>query len=178
MLILYASCSSEKRLSPSFTEFDFSYNDTWSSSFSIRFTPSDTVYVRQHFWYGNHIASQTDLKEGTTYIGLLNKEQTRRLDSFITHLDIKKYATWYIEDVQDGTSYDFYLKTDSIEQSIGLYGVSVPAPLLAFGQWIFETKEQLILSAVDTGIKFRSYRPLPPPPGLDLRKFVPPTSSE
>jgi len=178
MLAVYASCSGEKRYFPSFTEFDFSYNDTWSSSFSIMFTATDSVYVKQHFWYGAHRESDSDLKEGGTYIGALNEQERLVLDSFITNINFNQYDTSYFNDrLKDGISYEFYLHTDSIKKTIRLYGDSAPAALLSLGRWIADIKDRLTLFPIDSNIIFNSYRPLPPLK-LDLRKFVPPASHE
>jgi len=83
---LLVSCAKPKK-TRAFEAFDFSYNDVFSTCFSIKFTQGDTVFIRQHF---TNLDSE-NLKENTTYYSIVSKEDENTIDSFLHLIDFKKY---------------------------------------------------------------------------------------
>ncbi len=106
----------------SFNSFDFSYNDVFSSCFSIKFTQSDTVYIRQHFAK----AFSDTPKSNTTYYSLLTNNERTQLDSFINHSAILHFDTSYYQSYEDGLDYQFYFDKDSTKKLIRVHSDSVP----------------------------------------------------
>ena len=179
--IIYMGCaSSELPTFSSFKELDFSYNNEWSSCFSIKFTQSDTVYIRQHFASIRYMSQDSAVKNNASYIGILTDDQRSQLDSFIRSIDLHRYDTSYFQEgLEDGTEYKFYIKNDSLAKSIYIYGDSCPIELAKLAEWLAETRKTLQLVATDTAIIFNSHINLAPPaPVLDIRKFVPPSAEE
>lgn len=150
------------KLVKSFQAFDFTYNDVFSTCFSIKFLQSDTVLIRQHF-----ASSFSDsIKSQTSYYTLLSKADRLTLDSFINTIPFDKYDTSYYQDYQDGIDYEFYIQKDTIKKKIRVHSDSVPSALTDLKNWIVKRKQTLRLHQVDTTIKFESGKYILPPPIL------------
>ena len=154
-----------------FDQFDFSYNDFFSTCFSIKFTQGDTVYIRQHF------ASSSDtLKSDTSYFAILTNFERQKLDSFLNKMKFAKYDTSYYESYQDGDYYEFFIENDTIQKTIFVHSDSIPTEIKDFGYWIVTTKKKLKHFRIDTTVTFGSLKyflppSVPPPPLID---FTPP----
>ena len=159
-----ASCDNHKKIDKeNFKSFDFSYNDVFSTCFSIKFNHSDTVYVRQHF-----ASTLSDkLKNNTTYFAIITKLDREEIDSFFANIDFSKFDSSYYEPYQDGIEYQFYINKDSTNKIIYLHSDSVPKKLKSLGLWIANIKKNLDLHQIDTTISFGS-----------TRNFLPPTVPE
>lgn len=159
-----------KKVAKSFQSIDFTYDDVFLTCFSIKFTQSDTAYIRQHF------ASpfSDNLQSETSYFTLLSKEERITLDSFINIIPFHSYDTSYHENYQDGIDFQFYIQKNTINKSIRVHSNSVPSALLDFKNWIIKRKEQYYLHQVDTIIHFESAKnvvppPPPPPPSIEIK---------
>jgi hypothetical protein len=168
---LLTSCDNAQKpvRQENFQSIDFTYNDVFSTCFSIKFSQSDTAYIRQHF-----ASSFSDnLKSETSYFTLLTKEDRITLDSFINKIPFHSFDTSYYEDYQDGIDYQFYIQKDTVKKIIRVHSDSVPSALTDFKNWIVKRKEQYYLHQVDTIIHFKSAKyvvppPAPQPPPIDL----------
>jgi hypothetical protein len=155
----------------SFNSFDFSYNDVFSTCFSIKFTQSDTVFIRQHF----SSAFSSTSKSNTTYYALLSNIDRIKLDSFISHTKFISFDTLYYQSYEDGIDYQFYFEKNLIKKYIRVHSDSVPAQLEKLRIWIVNTKGKLSLHEVDTAISFESLKYfLPPEVPEPLIKFKTP----
>jgi hypothetical protein len=156
------SCNNQRPSSREklFTSFDFSYNDVFSTCFSIKFTQSDTVFIWQHF----ASAFSDTPKSNTNYYSLLTKSERTQLDSFINHKALLHFDTSYYQSYEDGLDYQFYFDKDSTKKLIRVHSDSVPFQLETFRRWIVTTKKKLALHQIDTTIIFGS-----------LKNFLPPT---
>lgn len=156
------SCNNSKmpRQEKSFQSFDFTYNDVFSTCFSIKFTHSDTAYIRQHF------ASffSENLKSETSYFALLSKADRVTLDSFLSIIPFHSYDTSYYDDYMDGIDFQFFIQKDSVNKCIRVHSDSVPSALTEFKNWIVKRKDQYYLHEVDTNIQFGSQKYVVPPP--------------
>jgi hypothetical protein len=167
------SCSNQKHSDrkKSFKSFDFSYNDVFSTCFSIKFTQGDTVYIRQHF----ASAFSDTTKSNTTYYSLLSIGDKIKLDSFIYHTALSQFDTLYYQSYQDGLDYQFYFDNDTIKRLIRIHSDSVPLSLEAFRIWIVDMKKKLLLHQIHTTIDFGSIKTfLPPTVPEPLPKFKTP----
>jgi hypothetical protein len=156
------SCNNKKHSDKQelFKAFDFSYNDVFSTCFSIKFTQNDTVFIRQHF---ASVFSDTP-KSNTTYYSLLTNSEKTKLDSFVNNTDFLQFDTLYYQSYEDGLDYQFYFDNDTAEKLIRVHSDSVPFQLETLRRWILLTKKQLLLHQIDTTINFGS-----------LKNFLPPT---
>ena len=154
-----------------FNQFDFSYNDFFSTCFSIKFTQGDTVFIRQH-WAS---AFSDSLKSNKNYRAILSDPERERLDSFLTKMKFATYDASYYESYQDGHYYEFFINMDTLHKTIFVHSDSIPNELKDFGYWIVATKKKLTLVEIDTTLEFGSLKYfLPPsvqPPPI---KFTPP----
>ena len=170
---LLTSCNSSKKpvREDSFQSIDFTYNDVFSTCFSIKFYQSDTAYIRQHF-----ASSFSDnLKSETSYFTLLSKEDRITLDSFINVIPFHSYDTSYYEYYHDGIDYQFHIQKDTINKSIRIHSDSVPSALTDFKSWIVKKIEQYQLHQVDTIINFESAKYVVTPPAPPPINFKVPT---
>ena len=170
------ACGTQPKELP-FIAFEFYHDNTWSTAFSIRFTQSDTVYIRQHFTSSSaRLTIDTSARSSSSYLGILSHQEKTSLDSFIRQIDFSVYDTSYYDgSLHDGSTFRFYIKKDSLSKIVHIYGESAPAELLHFGQWITDIKRRLRLIEVDSMITFEHANDrLPPPVNVDMRKFTPP----
>jgi hypothetical protein len=122
--VIAARCRHSKQtvVKKTFTTFDFSYNNTFESCFSIKFTYSDTVFIRQHF---ATISIETP-KSNTSYYAVLPHADRTRLDSFLTAINFSQFDSAYYEDYADGMDYQFYYANDTIHKLLLVHSDSVP----------------------------------------------------
>jgi len=154
-----------------FNDFDFSYNDVFSTCFSLKFTQGDTVYMRQYF-----SPELSDFpKKNKSYFAILSKQERQKADSFIKVIDFNKYDTTYYQRYEDGIEYEFYISNDTMQKNIYIHSDSAPNELFEFAKWIVDTKEHLKHNVIDTNIKYGSLKNflppiVPPPPRINFKK--------
>ena len=169
----FFSCNNSRQFDEpkAFTAFDFSYNDVFSTCFSIKFTQGDTVFIREHF-----ASSSSDTpKSGKSYYAILPDLDKNRLDSFIKKTNFAMFDTSYYQNYQDGEEYQFYIDKDSVQKTIYVHSDSVPNELKSFGHWIVELKKNLKLLISNTVVNFGSVRHfLPAKVPTPTMKFTPP----
>ena len=171
IILTFISCDRKIDNPNSFKTFDFSYNDVFSTCFSIKFTHSDTAYIKQHF----ASAFYDTPKSNATYFAILSIKDRYTLDSFINNLDFTKLYASYHENYQDGVDYEFYIEKDTIKKIIYRHSSGIRDNLDTFGLWIVEMKTKLKLSEIDTTITFESTKFfLPPKVSLSPINFEPP----
>ncbi len=152
----FFSCNNSKPVDKpkSFSHFDFSYNDVFSTCFSLKFTQSDTVFISQHF----APAFSDTPKNGQSYYAILTDKEKQRLDSFISRINFSKLDTAYLDTYQDGVDYQFYIDKDTTKKFIYVHSDSIPTELKTFGFWIADLKNKLTLHPVDSTFIFKSLR--------------------
>lgn len=163
------SKSSNKQVRQSFQSFDFSYNDVFSTCFSIKFTQGDTVYIKQYF---SPAFSDTP-KSGQSYFAILTDKEKHKLDSFINKIDFSKLDTSYLEPYQDGIEYQFFIDKGTTKKLIYVHSDCVPTEVKSFGFWIADLKNKLTIYPVDATFSFESARhlltPNVPEPSIRFR---------
>ena len=166
------SCENSTQIekAKTFNQFDFSYNNFFTTCFSIKFTQDDTVFIQQHF------ASFSDtLKSDKTYFAILNNSEKQTLDSFINKMNFAVYDTSYYQSYEDGDYYQFFISNDTIQKTIFVHSDSIPKELKAFGYWIVATKQKLKHFPIDTTVVFGSLKyflppTVPPPPRIKFKR--------
>jgi hypothetical protein len=151
-------------------DFDFSYNDVFTTCFSIKFTSSDTVYIRQHF---ATISSDTP-RSNTTYFALLQNSDRLKLDSLITQVNFQSLDSSYFEPYQDGIDYQFYFNNYRMYKIVRVHSNDAPSKLVSLKDWIVQTKANLKLYQLDSTINFLSVKdflpPVVPPPKIKFTR--------
>ncbi|GAA6765131.1 hypothetical protein AAFH68_10650 [Flavobacterium sp. CGRL1] len=171
LIVSLLSCSKKEESDNQFKYFDFSYNDTFESCFSIKVTPNDSVYIREH-WNSYYIWDSTHIpKQKTNYIAAMSKTDRKHLSHLISQTQLKKYDSIYDEDFTDGRTYILYINKDSIQKSIYVhsYKNNVPKELDSLEKWIYNWKKKAKLIKTDKNLTFKSSKyilPPPPPPPI------------
>ena len=161
-LFIFLGCKQK-----SYDEFDFSFGNTFETDFSIKFLNNDTVYIREN-WSANDINDNSKApKSKTNYYSILNKQQIKKLDSFINNTDFTKFDTLYHENYADGEYYKFYIKKNNFIKTIKVHSHNVPKGLEKFAYWIYETKKGLKLEKTKKILDFKSKEIYPEPPKLN-----------
>ena len=160
-ILTLTSCDNSKPVDKVtiFNQFDFSYNDFFSTCFSIKFTQGDTVFIRQH-WAS---AFSDSLKSNKNYRAILSDQERERLDSFLTKMNFATYDTSYSESYEDGHYYEFFINQDTLQKTIFVHSDSIPNELKEFAYWIVATKKKTRLIEIDTTLDFGSLKYFLPP---------------
>lgn len=162
--ILMAGCQLRNNYKNSFHELEFSYINTFKSSYSIKFTRSDTIYLLRYF--------PLPIK---TFRGVLSSIERHKIDSFIQIIPFSQLDTLYFEPYEDGNYYQVYIKTDSLEKRILVHSHNnTPKSLSEFAVWLVEIEEGLKLSPVDTNIELTDNSFFAPPRIRDTIKYTVP----
>ena len=144
--------------------FNFSYDNSFETCFSIKFTQGDTVFVREH-WTSEY---DTKLKSNTNYVSIIKHSDRIFLDSLIKNMNFSKFDTAYYEGYKDGGQYKCYIKNQYLEKTIYVHSYhNVPSELDSLKNWIYKLKSNLKLKEIDTTLSFGSvghFLPPPPPP--------------
>jgi len=136
-----------------FKQFDFSYNDFFTTCFSIKFTNGDTVFIRQHW------ASISDsLKINQNYFGILKYTERQKLDSFLDKTKFASYDSLYYEPYEDGEYYQFHFVNDTINKLVFIHSDSIPIELKNLAYWIVKTKKNLKHHLADTLTDFKNLK--------------------
>lgn len=154
-----------------FKYFDFSYNNTFETCFSVKFTPNDSVYIREH-WNGNNAFDSANIPRiKTNYIALISKEDKKALIELISKTQLKKYKSEYYQDYSDGEYYIFYIDKDSIKKSIAIHSHKndIPKDLDSLANWIYTWKKKVKLIETNKKLDFFSSKYILPPPPPPLK---------
>ena len=160
IILTIIGCDNSKQIDKRqrFKQFDFSYNDFFTTCFSIKFTKGDTVFIRQHW------ASMSDtLKPNQNYFAVLTDTERQKLDSFLDKAKFASYDTSYYQSYEDGDYYQFYIANDTIQKTVFVHSDSIPTELKEFGYWIVTTKKNLKHHLADTKNEFGSLKYFLPP---------------
>ena len=167
--LFFCNCTEKKDV---FDSFDYSYNDTFSEDYSIKFTQSDTAYIRYH-WSGRNIDYTVSIpKEKTSYYGILNPEERIKLFEYIEKVNLFKYKSEYFEDYSDGNCYGINIKKGFKSKTILVHSYKTPKEIDSISHWIHSIKQKLKLKEIKKNITFESRKGVlpPPPPPLIQKK--------
>lgn len=173
LICILVSCknSNTPNKSKTFTAFNFSYNNVFSTCFSIKFTKGDTIFVRQHF----APAFSNSLKSNQSYYAIFADIDRSRLDSILSKTNFATYDTSYYQSYEDGEYYQFFIDKDSTRKMIYVHSDSIPVELKSLENYIIDLKKNLTFFSIDTIINFESLRYfLPPSVPAPAIKFTPP----
>ena len=157
-------CDNPTKRETVFNKFDFSYDNTFETCFSIKFTQGDTLFMREH-WTSEY---DTKLESKTNYISIIKHSDRITLDSLIKSINFSKVDSVYYEDYSDGGQYKCYIKNQYTDMTVYVHSYhNVPAELDSLKRWIYNLKSNLKFKKIDTVLNFGSvghFLPPPPPP--------------
>lgn len=166
ILTLLISCSKKEK---DFDSLEYTFRGTFSTVFLIKFTESDTVFLREH-WNVSEKYGKKFPKAKTNYFAILTKVQRNQLRELVKKIDFKKIKSEYYEDYNDGSAYQIIIKKDNFKKTIFVHSHKVPKELDSLSQWIYITKENLKLIESDKAFDFKNidrvFPPPPPPPPI------------
>ncbi|MEO7978074.1 hypothetical protein [Flavobacterium sp.] len=167
--VLLLSCTKKEK---AFDSFDYSYSDTFSESYSIKFNHSDTAYIHYH-WIGRNIDDTISVpKEKITYYAILNSEERLKLFDYVEKVNLFKYKSEYFENYLDGSSYGISIQKNSKSKTILVHSHQEPKELDSLSNWINNLKQKLKLKEIQKNINFESRKGvLPPPPPPPIKKY-------
>ncbi|WP_026712896.1 hypothetical protein [Flavobacterium daejeonense] len=163
-------CKKEEKTT--YKYFEFSYDNTFETCFSLKFKPNDSIYIREH-WNGKTIwDSTTSPKEKTNYVIIINQKQRKELDALISKIQLRKCDSIYYENYVDGRTYSIFIDKDSIKKLIKVHSHNnVPHELDSLAAWLYQFKSKAKLIETNKKLFFLTAKyVLPPPPPLSIKK--------
>lgn len=168
--LTFVGCQGKKEIP--FDTFDFAESSTFAENFSMKFTQSDTIFIKYHGLYAhseffqNKNESWKNVETKVTYYGLLQKEDRQVLFDSITKIDFKKFNDEYLECHPDGGSGEFVFQKGDFKKTITFcYGIHVPKDLYRLSNLIGEIKRKTKLLPTNKQVDFKAdVSPSPPPP--------------
>lgn len=150
-------CENSKNKSShiTFAAFDISYNDYSSACFSIKFTQSDTVFIKKYLQY----TFSENAKSGNNYYSLLNNFDRIKIDSFLN----KIAHNYYYNSRKDSLEYQFFIEKDSTEKIINVFYDESPIEIESFVLWVATLEKNLTLYPFEAKIDFKSIGTFLPP---------------
>ena len=173
-LLTLISCSRKTEEENPIKYFEFSYDDTFGSSFTIVYKPKDSLYIRQH-WSASEVFDSLKIPKGkTSYCAKISESDEQSLVKLISKLKLRKLKNEYFEDYSDGRTYAMFIDKDSITKLIRVHSHTAPKELDSLGGWIYQLKQKLILKKTERELKLKSSKfvlpPPPPPPIIEKNK--------
>ncbi|GGA67946.1 hypothetical protein GCM10008015_05910 [Flavobacterium palustre] len=168
---LFCFCS-KKEEKPNYKYFEFSFDNTFGSCFSLKFRPNDSIYIREHWNSKTVWDSISPPREKTNYIAIISQQQRKVLNYLISKIQLKKCDSIYYENYVDGRTYSIFIDKDSVKKLIKVHSYNnVPNELDSLGAWLyqFKTKAKLIETTKKLDFITAKYV-LPPPPPLPIKK--------
>jgi len=163
IFLAFISCSEREK---DFDSFEYSYAGTFSTVFSIKFSNSDTLFLREHWNRGGNENFQFP-KSKTNYFAILTEQQKNELSSLIHKVNFKEMNSEYFEDYSDGSAFSIIIRKGDFEKKVFVHSHKIPKELDSLSGWIYYTKMKLILTETKEKLEFESVKALlPPPPPL------------
>ena len=172
-LLTLISCSRKKEEENPIKYFEFSYDDTFGSSFTLVYKPKDSLYIRQH-WSASEVFDSLKIPKGkTNYSAKINSSDEQILVKLISELKLRKLKNEYFEDYSDGRTYAVFIDKDSIKKLISVHSHNAPKELDSLARWIYKFKQKLKLNKTEKEPKLKSAKyvlPPPPPPPIEKKQ--------
>lgn len=173
LCIIIFSCKNSDE-NNSFMKLEFSYSNTFETSFSISLVPGDSLYLREH-WSGYDVYDSVRIpRSKTNYVSKLNEEQLKKLNQLVSKLKLKMYRDEYFEDYADGSTYSFLIDKDSVKKQVNVHShENVPIELDSLAMWLYKLKSKLTLKKISKKLDFKtsSYTNPPKPPPPPIKKY-------
>ncbi|WP_369765397.1 hypothetical protein [Flavobacterium sp. WC2429] len=173
-LFTLISCNKKREEVNTIKYFEFSYDDTFGSSFTLVYKPKDSLYIRQH-WSASEVFDNLKIPKGkTSYSAKIKASDEQNLIRLISKLKLKKLKNEYFEDYSDGRTYTILIDKDSIAKLIKVHSHNAPKELDSLAGWVYKLKVKLKLTKTEKKLKLKSSKyvlpPPPPPPIVEKNK--------
>ena len=145
LCFIFLGCNKKKKIKHEYLSdyFVFSYN-IGSYNHSIKFTNSDTIFIRKCILEKNNI-----------YYGIISEQKIDTIKYFINELNKLKFSSIYNDKyLQDGESYKFYLVKGDTINSTFIYGRKAPKRLYEFAKWLMHLERKVEVHPIDKIIDF------------------------
>lgn len=175
LLLISLSCTKKSEKENSVKYFEFSYNNTFQTSFTLIYKPKDSIYIREHWSFNDIYDSVKSPKSKTNYSAKISPEKEEELLKLISSVNFKNLKSEYFEDYCDGVIYGIYIQKDSINKLVSVHSHNAPKQLDSFAHWIYELKEKLILIKTKKKLNIKSAKyilPPPPPPIMEKQNGI------
>jgi hypothetical protein len=171
LFLISLSCTRKTESKNPVKYFEFSFNDTFHSCFTLIYKPKDSLYIREH-WSANDIYDTVKSpKSKTNYSAKISAEKETELLKLITSINFKNLKKEYFENYSDGVTYTILMQNDSINKLVSVHSDNAPKELDSLAHWILDFKESLILIKTKKKLKIKSAKyvlPPPPPPKIGM----------
>ncbi|MBK0369903.1 DUF6438 domain-containing protein [Flavobacterium agrisoli] len=174
-LLTLISCNRKTEEENPIKYFEFSYGDTFGSSFTMVYKPKDSLYIRQH-WSSSEVFDSLNIPQGkTNYSAKISESDEQSLVKVISKLKLRTLKNEYFEDYSDGRTYAIFINNDSIKKLIKVHSHNAPKELDSLAGWIYQLKQKLKLKKTEKELNFKSAEyvlPPPPPPSIEKKKGI------
>ena len=160
ILISLSSCTEKKK---DFDSFEYSFCGTFSTFFSMKFTQTDTIFIREHWNSGGNEEVKFP-KSQRNYFALLSEEQKLKLTSLLNKIDFEKINPEYFENYSDGSAFQIIIRKGKFKKKVLVHSDQIPKELDSLSHWIYNTKLKLKLTEANQNLEFESAKELFPPP--------------
>lgn len=165
ILLISFSCNKKSEKESSVKYFEFSYDNSFETSFTLIYKPNDSIYLREHWSFNDIYDSVKSPKSKTNYSAKISAEKEEELLKLISSINFKSLKNEYFEDYSDGNTYAVFIEKDSINKLITIHSHNAPKELYSLAHWIYELKKKLILVETKKKLNIISAKyVLPPPP--------------
>lgn len=160
ILIAFMSCSKKEK---DFDSFEYSFAGTFSTVFSLKFTNSDTIFLREEWNRGGNEDYKFP-KPKTNYFAILTEKQKSEFTTLLKNVDFKKINSEYFQNYSDGSAYNIIIRKGDFEKKVLVHSHKIPKELDTLSSWIYYTKMKLKLTEINRKLEFESAKSLMPPP--------------
>ena len=164
ILLISFSCTKKSEKESSVKYFEFSYDNSFETSFTLIYKPNDSIYLREHWSFNDIYDSVKSPKSKTNYSAKISAEKEEELLKLISSINFKSLKNEYFEDYSDGNTYAVFIKKDSINKLITIHSHNAPKELYSLAHWIYELKKKLILVETKKKLNIISAKYVLPPP--------------
>jgi hypothetical protein len=150
-------------------ELDFSFSDTFKTTFSIKTSKSDTIFLKQHF-----SGEGTELKPGTYYTRISPQDRDT-LKQYFADLRFDQLDTLYDEGYEDGSTFKVCKSGHGVERCVRVHSHSAPPELQRLARFIVKAKQNWTCVPLDSNVHFVSEKGVDvSEPNVESVKFLPP----
>lgn len=162
------SCSRLASGEESFTTLDLSYNNTFSTAFSLKLNDAnDTVYVKQDFTNGHGLQPRS-------YYAIVHDDVKRLLISQAESVLLLHPDSLYDEGLQDGEEYKICIVGSEANSCVRVHTLNLPQNAKLFAEHLIDFKDRLTYHKLEREIHYASDDILSKPIKWDSVSFLPP----
>lgn len=150
-------------------QLDFTHIENFDEAYSLRFTGTDTILVRQ-YWITNGPS-----ENNKNYFAILDDSEKNRLRELIKEINISVLDTVYPKSSKlDGSFVGIFLKNDFQNATFYPHKRNESKEVKNLIEYISDIKKKLELKSTNSQIDYKSAPKIPPVTGkVGVSKFMP-----